>query len=260
MKFFKSILAYSINLFGFLSNRVDVKALELKEKTDNEINVPVLRAQFEQKANDTLDQVYEQVTKLLTEIKLTKTQIDTDQIKLQKTAIEINRLEDELKTVNIESLSNLEKMNHEFALKNMRLEAKTLLNDIQFNQNNLVQTEKAVEQMTLHYHENRYKARTILSQLQNLENRLHIVESKQSIEKIDLGVNNYTLIDIVKIVDGKEAAFEARNYADTILLREGSKSVTDLRIEQAENQAVENDLNEYLLKVREDKDVKLIAS
>ena len=257
MKFFKSILAYSINLFSFLSNRVDVKALELKEKTEQEINIPVLRAEYENTVNDKLDIQYNAVVKLTADIKLLNSQYEKDKTRLQLTANEIIKLEEEQKTVNIENETPIEKMNREYGLMNMSLEASTLLGDIQFNQKFIGQQQQTLEAMVKNYHENRLNAKRVISELQSLEQRNTLIETKQSIEQIELGISNYKIADIVKIVDGKEAVFEAQQFADSVLLREGGKTVTDLQIEKTANLQLEHDLNNYLKDVKEGKQVLL---
>lgn len=255
MKFFKSILAYSINLFSFLSNRVDVKALELKEKTEQEINIPVLRAEYEATVNDKLNIQYEAVVNLTTNIKLLKNKFDQDQNRLKLTAKEIIKLEDDQKTVNIENETAIEKMNREYGLMNMRLEASTLLGDIQFNQKFIGQQQQTLEAMVKNYHENRFNAKRVISELQSLEQRNTLIETKQAVEQIELGISNYKIADIVKIVDGKEAVFEAQQFADSVLLREGGKTVTDLQIEKTANLQLEADLNNYLKDVKEGKQI-----
>ena len=51
--------------------------------------------------------------------------------------------------------------------------------------------------------------------------------------------------------------FEAQQFADSVLLREGGKTVTDLQIEKTANLQLEHDLNNYLKDVKEGKQVLL---
>ena len=169
----------------------------------------------------------------------------------------IIKLEEEQKTVNIENETPIEKMNREYGLMNMRLEASTLLGDIQFNQKFIGQQQQTLEAMVKNYHENRLNAKRVISELQSLEQRNTLIETKQSIEQIELGISNYKIADIVKIVDGKEAVFEAQQFADSVLLREGGKTVTDIQIEKTANLQLEHDLNNYLKDVKEGKQVLL---
>lgn len=249
-KFLKSVLSYSMSFFGFWSRKIDVKTLELKDKIDNDINIAILRKDYEQQVNIALDDQYNKFTKITSECNLLSKKIDSDKDRLETIATEIIRSEDEANTVNIDQMDTMEKMTYEYSLKNMKLEAKTLLADIQFNERFLGDQKQTMELMAKQYHENRYRAKQVLRELQSLEHRNALVESRSSIEQLELGVSNYKISDIIKIVEGKESAIEAKNFADSVLLREGKNSVVDERIEHSNNLKLEADLNNYLSEVK----------
>lgn len=255
--FFSKTISYTANLFSFLSQKVDNKALALKEKSEDMINIPQLRAEYEVKINDQLDIQYEAFKKLTTEIELGQKKLTSDKLRFEKTAREIVRAEDEAATVNTAEMTNIERMQHEFGLKNMRLEAATLMRNVQFNEKFLGEQQQTLEAMAKNYHENKFKAKQVISELTSLEHRNALLETKQSIEHIELGLSNYKVSDILLIVEGKEAAADAAKFADAVLLREGGKTVTDLRIEASETLALEDDLNKVLNQVRSGEQILL---
>ena len=251
-KFLRSVLSYSINMFSFWSTKVDVKALELKEKSEQEINIPLLRSEFEEKANDQLDKQYQAIVDITKSIKLTSNQINTDRDKLQLTAKLINKTNDQLLTINEDDeVDKVTKINKQFSLQHLRLEAKGLLSDVKFNEKFVGEQNQVLEKMVINYQEKRLTAKTVLNELKRLESRNNLAISQYSIETIELGLSNYTLNDIVRIVEGKEADIEARQFADAITMREGGKTMTDIQVNELNNENLEEDLDQFLLDVKQ---------
>lgn len=251
-KFFRSVLSYSINMFSFWSTKVDGKTLELKEKSEQEINIPLLRSEFEEKANDQLDKQYQAIVDITKSIKLTSNQINTDRDKLQLTAKLINKTNDQLLTINEdEEVDKVTKINKQFSLQHLRLEAKGLLSDVKFNEKFVGEQNQVLEKMVINYQEKRLTAKTVLNELKRLESRNNLAISQYSIETIELGLSNYTLNDIVRIVEGKEADIEARQFADAITMREGGKTMTDIQVNELNNENLEDDLDQFLLDVKQ---------
>lgn len=251
-KFLRSVLSYSINMFSFWSTKVDGKALELKEKSEQEINIPLLRSEFEEKANDQLDKQYQAIVDITKSIKLTSNQINTDRDKLQLTAKLINKTNDQLLTINEDGeVDKVTKINKQFSLQHLRLEAKGLLSDVKFNEKFVGEQNQVLEKMVINYQEKRLTAKTVLNELKRLESRNNLAISQYSIETIELGLSNYTLNDIVRIVEGKEADIEARQFADAITMREGGKTMTDIQVNELNNENLEDDLDQFLLDVKQ---------
>lgn len=256
MNFLKSILAYMMNLSTFLSNRVDTKALELKEKIDNEINIPQLREEFKNKVNEQLDEQFEAVTKLTADINLQKKTMETEENRLRLVADTILKYENEDKSVNVE-MDELEKISHDFKLQSMRLEAKSLLGNINFTRKFVGNQQQTLKEMVVNYHKNKLSGNKVLLELKTLEQRNMLIESRQSFELIELGVGDYKISDIIAIVDGKEALFEAQKFADQVLLPEGKKTALDYDIEATEDLQLEDELNSYLTSVKNGEVVRL---
>lgn len=256
MKFFKSILAYMMNLSTFLSNRVDTKALELKEKIDSEINIPQLREEFKNKVNEQLDDQYKAVTNLTVDINKHKKEMESDENRLRLVADTILKYENNDKSVNVE-MDDLERISHEFKLQNMRLEAKTLLGNINFTRKFVGTQQQTLKEMVVNYHKNKLSGNKVMLELKTLEQRNMLIESRQSFELIELGVGDYKISDIIDIVNGKEALFEAQQFADQVLLPEGKKTALDYELETTEDLQLEDELNSYLSSVKNGEKVLL---
>ena len=73
--------------------------------------------------------------------------------------------------------------------------------------------------------ENDLKARGIVAELEDLASRKDLIDSWQSIEGIKL-IGDYSLQDVIRIVEGKESLFEAKQENDKILNR-GDANIID---------------------------------
>jgi hypothetical protein len=187
-----------------------------------------------------------------------ETQIEKDESRLYQTSQQIIKLQDKISVVN-EKIDEAEQINLEFSLKNLRLDATILLADIQFNKKFIDQQKSTYIDMMKDYHNNRYHGKQLLAEMKQLSHRNTMIDTKQSITKIELGVGDtkYTLSDIARIVEGKEAAFEAERFTDRVLLREGAKTEAQMLIETSEQEQLQTDLDKYINDVQNGKIKKL---
>lgn len=257
-KFLTSSFSIVAHVFNLLTNRVDSKALELREKAENDVNIKALRLEYTTVSNEKLANHADAITSIRADMIKNEKQILSDEAELQKTAVQINFAEDKIKTVNMDDMEYSERIGLEFQLKSMKLEAKTLMNEISFNRNYVHEQMNTVNEMVLDYHQNKYRAKEVISKMKSLENRDILLKTKQAVEQIELGTANLKIADIQRIVEGKEAIFEAKKFSDTVLLR-GDKSSADKFIEMNNDIQADEDLENILQGVRSGKSVKTLT-
>lgn len=245
--FLKSVLSYSVNLLSFWSTKVDSKTLEIQERAKEEIDIKLLRVEFKNKSNIQLQKVYDQYVMVLKDVKLKTNAIESDSKKLQGLGLAINRIEKESVVQTGDDWADRQaEKSHKWKIQNLRLEAKSLLSEISYNKQHITNQQGIAEQLYDQYQKNKYRTNEALNQLKTLEYRNTLAESRQSIEEIQLGDSNFTLLEIVQIVEEKEATIEAKSLADQVLLT-GGRTVYDDVLEEHNSMIMDDELTKYLI-------------
>lgn len=246
--FFQKLLAMSVSWFGLMSNRIDAKTLQLQERAKDEINIPVLRKEFEIKSNKTLQNIKEQYKNVLVDVNLKTKAVESNTIKLDGIADAILRLEETAVVLTGDDFNDRQLIKaHDWKIKNLRLEARSLMSEINYDKQHIKNQESIVEQLYDQYNTNRYRAREAINQMKSLEYRNTLAESRQVIEQITLGESELKILDIVQIVEGKEANVAATALTNQVLIGSGDRTLYDDVQEQATNTALDNELNQFLL-------------
>lgn len=222
MKFLASVVAWFKALFSVFGDGVDKSTDELTKYREDKIDIDRMLRDFRKQSETQLAQQNAILDERTKAHKQNEKKLAAEKSVFENSIQSLYNVEVKLKD---ESLPQDKREEMENDIPYIRQESRIASRRVKMYQEAVSRGKVVVEELRKSVRENDLKARGIVAELEDLASRKDLIDSWQSIEGIKL-IGDYSLQDIIRIVEGKESLFEAKQENDKILNR-GDANIID---------------------------------
>lgn len=222
MTFLTSFFAWIKSLLSVFSDGLDKSTNKLEKHRENKLDVGVVLASFKKQATAKLKEQNDILDTQTANLKSRKNDLHRETQAFENSVRSLFNVNKELLKPDLTS-ERREELEEDKPF--IMLESRVAKRRASVLEQMVQRGDEHVKGMRKSIRENDLKARTIISELEDLSMRKDLVDSYTSIDSIKLA-GDYSIDDIMRIVEGKENFFEAKQENDRLLNR-NDNSVVD---------------------------------